>query len=95
MYDATFKRIEAQTEDDISLAKRALAWLTYALRSLTIIELEHALAVSSDTETFDEEDITPEDLIASVCCGLVIIDKKSQIVRLVRKYTYIIKEGAC
>jgi len=86
IYRSTLKRIESQTKEDINLAMRAITLLTYAYRSLEIIELRHALAVSND-ETFDADDVVPEGVIISVCCGLIVVDEKSKVVRLVREYS--------
>ena len=86
LYRCTWRRIEAQTEDEVSLATTAIIWLTYAYQSLTVTELQHALAVSDNMEGFDEDDIVAEELIISVCCGLIVVDGESRIVRLVREY---------
>ena len=86
LYRCTWRRIEAQTEDEVSLATTAIIWLTYAYQSLTVTELQHALAVSDNVEGFDEDDIVAEELIISVCCGLIVVDGESRIVRLVREY---------
>ncbi len=86
IYSFTWKRIEAQSEKRVSLAKRAIIWLTYAFRPLRIIELRHALAIRPSTATFDDDDVATEETIVSVCCGLIVIDGESQTVRLVRKY---------
>ena len=86
LYRHTWRRIEAQTEDEVSLATKAIIWLTYAYQSLTVTELQHALAVSDDVEGFDEDDVVAEELIISVCCGLIVVDGESRIVRLVREY---------
>lgn len=85
-YKRTLERIESQTPAEISLAKKAIVWLTYALQSLRIAELQHALAVSDEAARFDEDDVADEDVIVSVCLGLITIDKRSGIVRLVREY---------
>ncbi len=74
-------------EGDISLATRAIILLTYAYRPLRITELQHALAVSDDAETFDGDGVVAEEVIVSVCCGLIVVDEESKIVRLVREYT--------
>ena len=89
-YKRTLERIESLGEAEISLTKKAILWLTYAFRSLSIAELQHALAVSDEREGFDEDDITDEKVIVSVCFGLVTIDKESGIVRLVREYNYVL-----
>ena len=81
------KRIETQTNsEDVYLAMRAITLLTYAYRSLKITELLHALSVSKD-EIFDGDDVVPEQVIISVCCGLIVVDEKSKEVRLVREYS--------
>jgi hypothetical protein len=95
LYESTWGRIKAQTEEEVLLATSALVWLTYAYQSLTIEELQHALAVSDDLERFDEDDIAMEELIVSVCCGLVVVDARSRIIRLVREYSYVYYEDCC
>ena len=84
-YKRTLQRIDSQPKADISLARKAILWLTYAFRSLSIAELQHALAVSDQPVGFDEDDIAEENVIVSVCFGLIAIDKLSGIVRLVRE----------
>jgi hypothetical protein len=84
LYECTCSRIKSQTKNEVSLATKAIIWLTYAYRPLKITELQHALAVSD--ERFDEDDVAAKELIVSVCCGLIVVDKQSGIVRLVRKY---------
>jgi hypothetical protein len=84
-YDQTMKRIEGQGEDDRELAERVLCWITYALRPLSIEELRHALAVKSEMTKMNFDALVPEAILTSVCAGLVVVDKASNIVRLVRK----------
>ena len=95
LYESTWGRIKAQSEEEVLLATSALVWLTYAYQSLTIEELQHALAVSDDLERFDEDDVAAEELIVSVCCGLIVVDAQSRIVRLVREYIYVDYEDIC
>ena len=87
MYSSTVERINSQSGDDSSLAMRALLWLTYAFRPLKIIELQHALAITNDAGTFDLEDVTEKSFLTSVCCGLVVTDQETNIIRLAREYT--------
>jgi hypothetical protein len=87
LYDLTLGRIESQSRGEASLATKAIIWLTYGYWSLSIRELQHALAVSDQAERFDEDNIAPAELIVAVCCGLIVVDKESRIVRLVREYT--------
>jgi len=80
-YSYTWARIKAQSESGFSLATRAIIWLVYACRPLKISELQHALAIQPGAETFDDDDIATVETILSVCCGLIIVDRESHIVR--------------
>jgi hypothetical protein len=86
IYSASWERIKAQSKERVLLAEGAIIWLTYAYRPLKITELQHALAAQCDGETFDDDDVADEDMIVSVCCGLVVVDKESRIARLVREH---------
>ena len=88
IYSASWERIKAQSKPQALLAESAIIWIIHAYRPLTITELQHALAVPSDGETFDTEDVADEDTIVSVSCGLITIEKESRIVRLVRAYIF-------
>jgi hypothetical protein len=83
-YDEVMERIERQNEADRALAKRVLSWVTHACRPLNVDELQHALAVV-DGAILDHESITDEEILTSVCAGLVVVDGERMIVRLVRK----------
>lgn len=80
------QRIEDQDQDSRELAKQSISWITYAARSLTATELQHALAIKSK-EAFDEGDLVELDDILSVCAGLVTIDKQSNNIRFVHYTT--------
>ena len=88
IYSASWERIKAQPKPQALLAESAIIWLIHAYRSLTITELQHALAVPSDGEAFDVDDIADEDTIVSVSCGLITIERESRVVRLVREYPF-------
>ena len=75
-------RIEAQNDDDKRLANQVLCWILYAARPLWLNELQAALAIEPGMRRIDESDLPQEELLASVCAGLVVIDSKSQVVRL-------------
>ena len=85
-YDEAMERVERQDNRRKQLAKRVLSWITHAVRPLSFIELQHALAVTSGATNFDPEAIIDEDILISVCAGLVVIDEKQRAVRLVRKF---------
>ena len=81
------KRTNDQPDDQIALAKSALGWLTHAQRLLSITELLHAVAIESDEKEFDEDNLSDLETVLSVCAGLVIADKTSDIIRLVHYTT--------
>ena len=74
-YDQAMQRIEAQKQGVSDLGRRALTWVTYAKRLLTVKELRHALGVQHRTSDFDEECLCDIEDIVSACGGLVIVDQ--------------------
>ena len=84
-YEEALERVQNQNQDDRELANKTLLWISFALRPLSITELQHALAVEK-TSTKTELDALPdENVIINVCAGLIIVDENSN-VRLVRTY---------
>jgi hypothetical protein len=81
------ERIEGQIADSQELAKQALSWITGAKRPLITLELRHALAVEIGESEIDEDNLPEIEDIVSVCAGLVIVDKESDIIRLVHYTT--------
>ncbi|OCK73256.1 hypothetical protein K432DRAFT_340557, partial [Lepidopterella palustris CBS 459.81] len=97
-YTDALRRIDAQLPGKRRLAKKVLSWITYAERPLTPGELCHALAI--ELGKLDEDDILEdESRIVSICAGLVTVDEKTNIVRLVhytaQKYFERIREIWC
>ena len=88
-YDKTLERIDSQGEDDRELAYRIFGWITFTRCPLTILELQHALAVELHMTTFDPDNICNEDILGSICGGLVVVDQikyyKDPIVKFVCK----------
>jgi ankyrin repeat domain-containing protein 50 len=68
LYDEALKRIDMQAEEHAALAKRVLLWVTYACRPLTVRDMKYAVASKPGSN-----DIVPESLMVSVCCGLVVV----------------------
>jgi hypothetical protein len=81
-YKDAMQRIEEYDTDFQKFAKDALSWISCATRPLDTIELQHALAVEAVSE-LDGDNIPDLDDIASVCAGLITVDEKSNIIRLV------------
>ncbi|KAL9037234.1 MAG: hypothetical protein Q9180_003837, partial [Flavoplaca navasiana] len=86
-YVETWKRIEQQNLEHRDLGKRILSWLVHAIRPLTLQELSHALATRKGDKCLDIECLDAHDSLLTCCHGLVIIDDKTQIIRLVHYST--------
>jgi hypothetical protein len=87
IYNEAMNRIRTQAPEKVERANQVLSWISYALRPLTVTEIRHALAVEPGDVKFDEEALPDEDLLVSVCAGLVTIDQESNIIRLVHYTT--------
>ncbi|KAJ8059722.1 hypothetical protein OCU04_011367 [Sclerotinia nivalis] len=85
-YDDAMKRImEGQDANRKNLAMNILMWLSCAKRPLTVRELQHAMAIMEldpDEDELDEDDFYDQDLLLTVCAGLVVVDPESGIIRL-------------
>lgn len=86
-YRTTMSRICGQLEDQKELAIQALTWIVHAQRPLTTTELQHALGVEAGELEFHEDNIPDLRDTISACCGLVTVNKESDIVRLVHYTT--------
>ncbi|KAJ7600134.1 hypothetical protein C8J56DRAFT_846701, partial [Mycena floridula] len=75
-YDNAMLRIHAQEETDCKLAYHIFYWLSCSKRPLTVLELQHAVAVSLDLEMTDMEPDAIVDIqtLTDVCAGLIITD---------------------
>ncbi|KAG5655135.1 hypothetical protein KAF25_001908 [Fusarium avenaceum] len=86
-YEQIMERINEQMPGMRTLAMKALLWITWAKRQLTVSELQHALATKTGKSEFDHGDLIPIEDIVSVCAGLVTVDEDSGIIRLVHYTT--------
>ncbi|KAH7141751.1 ankyrin repeat-containing protein [Dactylonectria macrodidyma] len=80
VYDDAMRRILDQPNEQRRLAIKVLSWLTFAQRTMTWTEIRLFLAIEPNKAN---------DIVA-VCAGVVTIDAKSDVIRLVhytaRKY---------
>ncbi|KAH6902872.1 hypothetical protein BKA70DRAFT_1516985 [Coprinopsis sp. MPI-PUGE-AT-0042] len=84
LYDEAFKRIEEQPEQRVALTKRLLLWIAFAFIPLTVDDLQYAVASNPKVDWKTAENLIPESLLVSVCCGLITIEGDyKRIVRLV------------
>lgn len=94
-YDQTIERIEGQGKDYSRLARRVLLWVSNTSRPLSPVELQYAIAVQPGMTALDDEDLDDQDLMVSVCAGLVVLDAETNTLRFVRKFIlFIISEIA-
>ncbi|KAL7936092.1 ankyrin repeat-containing domain protein [Trichoderma chlorosporum] len=87
IYKQTMERIKGYSEAFRSLAEHVLIWITHAKRPLSIIEIQHALAVREHMTEFDPDYMPDAKDLKSVCAGLVTTDEESGIIRLVHYTT--------
>lgn len=92
-YDNVITRIRNQDDDDVKMAKRILTWLYYAARPLTLQELRHSLAVNLVVEDdpnaieLNEDFLPDEEVIVSVCAGIVTCHAESNTVSFIHYTT--------
>ncbi|KAK8129310.1 hypothetical protein PG999_001690 [Apiospora kogelbergensis] len=86
-YERAIDRIRSQKPGFSDLAMRALSWITCAKRPLRTLEFQHALGVEVGARGMDQNNLTEIKYLVSICCGLVTVDAKSGIVRLVHYTT--------
>lgn len=86
-YDEAMRRIEAQEPDHKEIALKTLAWVSYAFRSLSLGELQHALVVEPGHTELDEELLMDGHSITALCAGLVIVEPETNVVTLVHYTT--------
>ena len=65
------------------MAFRILSWITHARRVLQVDELRYALAIESTASDFDYKNLAEQELLVSLCAGLVIIEEQSGYIKLV------------
>ncbi|KAI1348570.1 hypothetical protein F5Y01DRAFT_306659 [Xylaria sp. FL0043] len=83
MYEQAMMRIEGQAPPTGELAKKVLKWIVHARSPLSIAALQHALAIRPELSFFGKDFIPRSEVLQSCCAGLVIIDKESDVVRLI------------
>ena len=73
MYIETLQRIHKQLEERAELAIQILTYVAYVKQVFSVSELQHALAISVESQDLDVGRIVPEETIVSVCCGLITV----------------------
>ncbi|KAI9685167.1 MAG: hypothetical protein M1822_004754 [Bathelium mastoideum] len=88
-YKETMQRIKGQVPGRKSLALQILSWIIHARRPLTPRELRYALATEHNSQRLDREKLSSTHDLVSVCAGLIVADRQSNIIRLVHYTTQI------
>ncbi|KAI4124244.1 MAG: hypothetical protein LQ338_004901 [Usnochroma carphineum] len=83
LYDDAFRRIDDQDKEERGFANKALRWVAYAYRPLTVRELEEALAIEPRGQDFNPDAAPNIAFVLEACAGLLIVDKETEQVRLV------------
>ncbi|KJK95155.1 hypothetical protein H633G_00958 [Metarhizium anisopliae BRIP 53284] len=83
IYRQAVTKVQSQGGNISVLAEQILCWVVHARGVLSVVELQHALAIQLGKLELDEKFIPSAEVIGSVCAGLVTIDKDSDAVRLV------------
>lgn len=87
-YDDAMHRIMSQDDERESIAFKTLAWVNHAFRSLSLKELQHALAIEPGDIELDEEIMLDGWSITALCAGLITIDSTTDAVNFVHYTTY-------
>jgi len=75
--DDAMRRVVAQSQERVELAKKALSWLIFATRQLTVSELQEALAIEAGDSKIDPDSRPKTADIISACCGLAVLYDES------------------
>lgn len=92
-YENAMERIQQQPSGRRQLAMKALAWTAFAIRPLTIRELEHAVGAQILLEentvvtNIEVDDVPLGEDIANTCAGLLVVNEESHTVELMHYTT--------
>ena len=92
LYDDAFHRIDVSNKDSRVFAHKALRWVAYTYRPLTVDELKEALAIEPGDKDLDSDAQPEVDDVLEACVGLLIVNNESE-VRLVHYTAQVYLEG--
>jgi ankyrin repeat protein len=82
-YEITFERVLGQPDSIVNLAKRVLNWVLHAKRPLTMLELQHAIAIKLASKIIDPESLESSKLTLASCLGMISLSKVDNCVTIV------------
>ena len=83
VFSSTLDRIYGLSGRRQRVAFDTLMWISHVRRPLKVDELQHALAVRFEESDINKDNSLSLRTILDSCCGLVEVDKDSNIIRLV------------
>ena len=83
VFSSTLDRIHGLAGSRRAVAFNTLMWISHARRPLKIDELQHALAVRFGDSDINKDNFLALRTVLDSCCGLVEVDRDSNIIRLV------------
>ena len=86
-YDEALERIKHQDSRKRARADQVLTLISCAKRPLSLTEMRQALSIRRGDTFLDPRALPKTESLISTCCGLVVVEDKSQIVRLVHYTT--------
>ena len=82
-FKLTIQRIKERPDGQNTLGLSTLMWLTHARRPLLAVELSEALAIDLGATSLNFRFRPSQKRMVDCCMGLVVVDDKSSIIRLV------------
>ncbi len=82
-YEEVIKKIKNQIGYSLNLTKQVLLWIIYIKRFLIILKFRHVLVVEIGESEFNVENFLEIENIIFICAKLVIVNKESNIIRLI------------
>lgn len=82
-YDDLIRRVYTQGHQKVRRAEQIIGWIAFAIRPLTVAEIQTALAIEFNDKDLDEQAYPDINFLVSACAGIVTIDQESQLIRFV------------
>lgn len=86
-YDESMKRIKCQGQFAQDIAQTIFGWILFSKRPLSLLEIQHALAIEIGESEFDDTNLIDIEQLVSVCIGLVKVDTESNSLKFVHYTT--------
>ncbi|CZR67458.1 uncharacterized protein PAC_17357 [Phialocephala subalpina] len=87
-YDQAIARIQRQSHYRCALALNVLLMISFSKRPLRVAELREALAVKQNSSSISPGSLRTSKILLDVCIGLVIIEEKTDVIKLVHYTAY-------